>query len=118
MDKRAKLLKLLTIELEDLVEDVEQLLSAHEKRLASGEITNYVYQENAAVLKNEISCINEFMKEIPGFDLSRVADEMELAEWIKETFQQVQEEHCFSHAAEAIFMRKLGKALGYVHGTF
>ena len=49
-----KFQRLLHVELEDLREDLDLFVEVMTARHESGEITDYVYNENLAVLRNEI----------------------------------------------------------------
>ncbi|MBN2736941.1 MAG: hypothetical protein JXR70_08180 [Spirochaetales bacterium] len=72
-----KYLRILQIELEDLEEDINFLIETHQKRVNSKEITQYVFNENLAVLKNEIFAVERFEKmaaEIKSDDYNTIED--------------------------------------------
>ena len=49
------------IELEDLVADLNHLVEDYTSRKKAGNITNYVFMENLALLKHEMYGINKFI---------------------------------------------------------
>ena len=109
-----KYLKILKIELEDLVEDINVLLSVCDQRKQSGEITNYVFLENATVLKNEISGINNFLHGVDGIDISQYKNLKDLIEDIDVMFKQRTKDYDFPEAVYAIVKRKLNKVSRYI----
>ena len=60
--------RLLTAELEDLIEDIGLLEEHYRERFAGEEITPYVFQENEALLIREIDSINKFIQIVDGID--------------------------------------------------
>lgn len=61
-----RFLRLLSAELEDCEEDLRDLDQLLAQRLASREITDYVYRENDALLKHEILAIRTIREAISG----------------------------------------------------
>ena len=69
MPERKKLfLKILKAELEDCLEDVEDLTNLYERRRDKEEITNYVFQENEALLSREFKGLKNIILSIDGLD--------------------------------------------------
>ena len=63
-EKCKKFIKLLTLEMEDLEEDLQILRDMYRDREKKGEITHYVLMENAGLLENELACIAFLKKEL------------------------------------------------------
>jgi hypothetical protein len=55
MGQRKLFIVMVRAELEDSIEGLEELSAICKRRLGSGEITNYVYNENEVLLHQEIS---------------------------------------------------------------
>jgi hypothetical protein len=51
-EHKIKFMKIIFIEIEDLIEDLKHLIAEHETRKAHNEITEYVCRENVALLEN------------------------------------------------------------------
>jgi hypothetical protein len=107
-------MRILQTELEDLIKDIELLMSVQKERLEKSEITNYVYLENTALFKNEISCIKNFLDFSSRLDLDRFLTYEELAACIETEFKKQLEEHSYAHAIESFVSRKLKKIINYV----
>ncbi|MBN1524532.1 MAG: hypothetical protein JW904_08620 [Spirochaetales bacterium] len=114
MGKKETLLKIVVIELEDVIEDLNALIDSYSKRNKAGEVTDYVYKENIALLTNEQNCIREFHRELKTVDVSAYADEKETALKLKQIFLDLLCEHCYAPAVESIVKRKIEKALDFI----
>lgn len=74
----AKYLKLVSLELESLKDELQILADGLDHRLARHEITDYVRNENLAVLRNEILGLDTLIRGCDDLDLSedKTIDEM------------------------------------------
>ena len=113
-ENKQKFIRILSAELEDLIEDIERLMGAYQARSVKGDITNYVLLENNALLQNEIFCLKNFIKFINRIDLSQFETLEELYNFIEEKFKREMEEHCYAHAIADFVERKLKKVLNYI----
>ncbi|MFW5684611.1 MAG: hypothetical protein ACOC1I_07150 [Spirochaetota bacterium] len=59
-----KFIRLLEIEIESLHDEVELVLQSLDHRLAHHEITDYVRNENAAILRNELLGLEDFLRSL------------------------------------------------------
>ena len=59
-----KFIRLLRIEIESLHDEVELILKSLDQRLAAHEITDYVRNENAAILRNELMGLEDFLETV------------------------------------------------------
>lgn len=73
-DRVSLLLKIFRIELEEAEINVLGLLEYCSRRFENQEITNYVWKENSALLKREISCVKELEKDLATWEPSGQAD--------------------------------------------
>jgi hypothetical protein len=113
-EKKQKFIRILTTEIEDLIDDIEHLMVVYKNRCEKGEITNYVYLENNALLKNEISCLKNFIKFLSKLELDKIETIEELYLFIGKEFKQQLEEHCYAHSIENFVERKLQKVINYI----
>lgn len=112
-DAKAKFFRILLIEIEDLIDTISILVESHKKRKESGEITEYVYRENVAVLSAEKTALGNFLEELAGFDVPACAGVPELAKGIEERFVAFLDEHDYSPALGAFVRKKILKVLDY-----
>jgi hypothetical protein len=82
-----KYLKILDIELDDLQSDIEILIGECNMRKERGEITDYVFLENLAVLKNGIHAIHAFHEMIEGLDPDQFPDLNMFIQSVKDLFK-------------------------------
>ena len=69
-----RFLDILTIEIEDLENDLIDLIQLAQQRLQRREITNYVFLENRSLLLNELACLKTVVSTLRGLDTSRYVD--------------------------------------------
>ena len=62
MPIKRKYLDILRLEIEDLIEDIGVVVNEYKRRRDLGEITNYVFLENLAVLHNELLGVDDMME--------------------------------------------------------
>jgi hypothetical protein len=63
-----KFMRLLRLEIESLHDEIEIILKSLDERLANHEITDYVHNENGAILRNELLGLEDFLR--TEFDVS------------------------------------------------
>jgi hypothetical protein len=115
MPERNKLfLKILKAELEDCLEDVEDLTNLYERRQKAGEITNYVYQENEALLSREIAGLKNIILSIDDVALESYDSVESVASAVDALMQREVLEFEDPEAVYGIAKRKLLKVLKYV----
>ncbi len=113
-DLLQKYLKLLKIELEDVEEDLSVLLELHEQRKQRGEITNYVFLENVAVLKKGILGIRNFLQSVDILDAGKYSSLTEMIEDIDNLFKQKTKDYNFPEAIYTLTERKFNKIAKYI----
>lgn len=102
------------VELRDLRQDLELLIEECRERSIKDHITERVFQENAALFKNEILGLQEFSDILEAINPKSY---MTLDEMIRELVQQFKEKIKSADLAEAILIcinRKMNKVAKYV----
>jgi hypothetical protein len=114
MPLKKKYLSILRIEVQDLIEDIGLIVEEYKKRKERGEITNYVFLENLAVLLHEIRGVNNLVEVLDGVDPDSYSD---LEEMVRDIEQRLRGRITDSNLEEALFplvKRKLEKVTKYV----
>ena len=111
---RKKYLDILRIEAEDLVEDIEALVDEHAKRQERGEITNYVFLNNRAILQGEINGVRALVRVIDAVDPEDYTDLDQMVQDIEARIRKRIRNSNLASALFPLFMRKLEKVRLYV----
>ena len=114
MPIKQKYLSILRIEIDDLIEDIGMIVEQCKRRKESGDITNYVFLENLAVLHKELLGVDNLVKILDDIDPERYAG---LDEMIADIEKRIGDRIKSSHLAEALFplvKRKLEKVARYL----
>ena len=109
-----KYIQILKIELDDLEADIELLIDEHIQREEKHQITKYVLLENLAVLKNEMSGIEQFKKMLTDTNLDDYKDIHEFVNEIGKKFKAYIARGGLVEAVYSMVERKLHKVLKYV----
>ena len=110
-------LALLSMELEDMREDIDALIRNCENRKDRGEITEYVFQENITVYQSLLSgveCMDHAIKQV---DLDADGDLNDLTEHLCQQCHARLLEHGLSRGLERALRRKVGKIARFLEGT-
>lgn len=110
-------LKILSVELDDLREDIELMIKDNKRKNENGKITNYVFMENTALFQNEIHAIGAFHKIIDQTDINKFSSLDELVANIKDKFREIARTHGYAEAGKICIERKINKVQKYVTGT-
>jgi hypothetical protein len=123
---RRRFLKLLVIEMESLKEELEIIIGTLDERLRNHEITDYVRNENFAVLRNEVLGVQECIRNCAeselsdggtsdgGTELSEAQSVEELAETIKSCMRRRLEDHGYVPAVYNLVDRRVDKIAAYL----
>lgn len=114
IEKRKNYLNILRLELEDLHEDIDKLISECDSQKNDCRITNYVYMENLANLKNEILGLDVFSGIIDGTDPGRFNSLDEMIVSLKAAFSESMAEYGIINAIRLMVERKMEKVKKYV----
>jgi hypothetical protein len=101
-------------ELEDCIEGLEELSVICGQRLKKGEITNYVYNENEALLHQEISGLKNLLPIVDAVKTEEYRDVHDLAQKLEALLTAKAEELQDPQAVGGIISRKIRKILNYI----
>jgi hypothetical protein len=114
MAKRKLFLTLFRAEIEDNIEGIEGLAAALRERFSKGEITNYVYSENEALLGHVLAELKKLLPLVDGLDKNAYADAAALAQSLESMLQTEVKESGDSGLVREIIGRKIKKVLKYI----
>ena len=107
-------LQILEVEMEDLQEDLNDMISLGRDQLNSGEITERVYMSNTSLFQNEKSGINEFMHIIKTTIPDNFDSLEELISYLKKELETLIKGEGIAPAIEIFIERKMLKVTKYV----
>lgn len=113
-EQKRKFVGVLKVELEDLAFDIEDLMKNEEAEYRAGRLTDYVYQENAAVLGNELKGVRLARRELDGLDPDTYDDLGTLISAFLDRIRSLFREEGIVGAAETAILRKIDKVRRYV----
>jgi hypothetical protein len=113
-DVKGHFIKILRIELDDLKEDIEQLISECREKMEHPKLNEYVYLENLAVLKNELLGLGHFSRILDSMDVAGFADLDATIEAVKQAFSDEIERCGLAPAAVLLVDRKIEKVRQFV----
>ncbi|MDR0601098.1 MAG: hypothetical protein LBG42_01825 [Treponema sp.] len=114
MGQRRLFMTLMRAELEDSIEGLEHLSGLLKDRLLKDEITNYVFNENAALLTREISGLKSLIPALEEIKSGDFPDVYALARYTEETLLEKAKEWEDPEAVNGIITRKIRKILAYI----
>jgi len=109
-------LTILTMELEDMKEDLEALTRHCAAQKEQGEISDYVFRENIAVYKNLSSGVGCLMETLQHIACDQYADIPELISELQTICRERLTERGLSGGMARTFRRKMEKVARYLHG--
>lgn len=113
-DLKTKYLQLLTMELDDLNSDLDMLVNSYTKEKADNKISNYVFMENLALLKNEITGLHLFHKIINETEIEHFGSLDELTCYIRTQFSSKMHEYGIAAALHRFVDKKLDKVEKFI----
>jgi hypothetical protein len=114
MGQRRLFMTFMRAEMEDSSEGLEQLSGILAERLSKNEITNYVFNENAALLAREISGLKSLVSVLDGIAAGDFPDVYTLARHTEKTLIDKAREWEDPEAVNGIITRKVRKILTYI----
>ncbi|MBN1420330.1 MAG: hypothetical protein JXP34_16235 [Planctomycetes bacterium] len=106
-------LKILTIELEDLREDLEALIERCAAEREAGRLSPYVCLENLALFKNELLGVDAFGRIVRETDPSAFAALEAMIDHLRHRFRALARDAGFADAVHICIDRKLAKVAKY-----
>lgn len=117
-ETKRKFIKIFRVELEDLAYDLDVLIKDMEQKRETGEVSNYVCQENVRVFQNEVFALKDVTEELENIDADAFSSVDEIYEAIKEKANETIKKHALIKASLTLIERKLKKVYNYVMGTY
>lgn len=109
-----KFLKLLTLEIESLAEELEVLIETLDVRLQRHEITDYVRNENFATLRNEVLGLRDCIRGCDSLDFSQAQNVDELVEMARKCLYDRVEERGYVPAVYRLVSQRIDKIRSYL----
>ena len=113
-NKTVAFLEILKVELQDLDEDIKILIEEYKEKHSRDEISNYVFLENLAVLKNELFGVEGFYKHVENINPSDYKTLADLINNLMEVLKVRIHEKGLAHSLINMVERKINKILKYV----
>ncbi|MBD3316294.1 MAG: hypothetical protein GF344_10945 [Chitinivibrionales bacterium] len=106
--------RILLIELDDLKDDIELLLKRYTELHDSDVISNYVFFENTALVRNELFGLEGYKKEVEQLDTSDFAGVDDIRDYLADRIAHRCREKGIAEGLCHLVIRKLDKVRGYV----
>lgn len=107
-------LTILKLELVDLEKDLDLLVNRSTERHNNEEITDYVFMENVATLKNEISGVDGYVKYLDTLREDSFDDIDSLIDSLKSSIAQKVKQQALAGVVEVLLNRKIDKVKMYL----
>lgn len=114
LEKISMFVQMFTLELEDLHKDIELLIKKYKDEHDHDIISNYVFLENLALMKNELFGIDSFLQEVKEINPSSYTDVHELITYLKQQLLNRCHEKGIASSAFVLSERKMNKVLSYI----
>jgi len=105
---------LLQLEIESLHDEIEIILATLDRRLADHEITDYVRNENCAILRNELLGLEDFLRTEFTFDVRDDASLDEIVTQVKAYLRRRLEERQYVPALYGLVDHRIDKIVAYL----
>jgi len=113
-EKCKKFLKMLTLEMEDLEEDIRIMREIYQDREEKGEITKYVLLENTGLLENELAGIQFLQKKLAKIPIVTCGSYDDLAEYISDILENECHESDYPDSVFNFVEKRIQKVLKYM----
>ncbi|MBN1604214.1 MAG: hypothetical protein JW915_21570 [Chitinispirillaceae bacterium] len=114
LEKVTMFLQMFTMELEDLHKDIELLIEKYKDEHDHEVISNYVFLENLALMKNELFGIDSFLQEVKEIVPASYTDVHDLITHLKKQLLNRCHEKGIASSAFILSERKMNKVLSYI----
>ena len=112
-----KFIRLLRLEIESMHDEVELILNSLHERHARHEITDYVHNENGAILRNELLGLESFIRDELVIDPTRGQSVDALVKEVRLSLRQRCAERDYVPALFHLIDRRLSKIEAYLDST-
>lgn len=110
-------LRILRVEIDDLLWDIGHMISRFEERFRNREISEHVYLENVGILKNEACSIRGFKQILDEVDPATVTSLEEIQGDLLARARERVRLHGLFPCATILLERKMEKVANYVTGA-
>ncbi len=107
-------LRMLRVEIEDLREDIDLLVTEYNRLHENEQLSNYVFSENLTVIRRELLGVHAFFKLLDETDPDRFASLDDLIASLSATFRGMVRGNGLPAVIESYVDRKLLKVKEYV----
>ena len=112
-----KFRRLLLLEIESLHDELELILTALDDRLARHEITEYVRNENVAVLRNELLGLEDFLRDTFDPGAEDGASLEEIVDRTRAYLRRRMNDHEYVPAIYELVNGRIAKIVRYLEST-
>ncbi|HUX13009.1 MAG TPA: hypothetical protein VMW87_08255 [Spirochaetia bacterium] len=109
-----KFQKILLVEIEDLHDDLDLFIQVVVDRHQNRQITDYVYAENIAILRNEVLGLEDCIRGCADLDPGSIASADDLAEFLKVRFKKRLDAHGYVPALYTLLAKRIEKIATYL----
>ena len=113
-EKCKKFIKMLTLEMEDLEEDIRLMRELYRDREEKGEITHYVLMENSGLLENELAGIRFLKNKLDEVPIVTCGSYDDLAEYINDLLKEKCQESDYPDGVFGFVQKRIEKVLKYM----
>jgi hypothetical protein len=114
LEKIKVFITMFIVELEDLHQDIELLIERYKDEHDHDVISNYVFLENLALMKNELFGIDSFLQEVKDIVPTDFTDVYELIDFLKKRLLNRCHDKGIASSAFILSERKMNKVLSYI----
>lgn len=112
--KKRNFLRILTLELEDMRQDIELEIQATEKTLCEANIAPHVFRENLALLNNKLLAVRDFEQILSTVRAEDYAALDELADSVLNSFKSQVDFRGWVYSTGLTIERKINKVKKYI----
>ena len=109
-----KFIRLLQLEIESMHDEIELIMKSLDERLAKHEITEFVRNENCAVLRNELLGLEDFLRTEFSFDERSDISLGELVKEVRAYLRRRLSERQYVPALYELVSRRIDKIVAYL----
>ncbi len=109
-----KFQKILLVEIEDLHDDLDLFIQVVNDRHRDHQITDYVYNENLAILRNEVLGLEDCFRGCAEIDPGEVSTAEDLASALKLRFRERLRSHGYVPALNSLLEKRIDKIAAYL----
>ena len=114
IQQKTAFLRILKVEMDDLEKDIELLIQEYTQKHDNDQMTNYVFNENLALLQRELFGLKGFREEIAAMEPGEEKSLEELREHLDNRLKERVLEKGLPNAILLLMERKIGKVVDYI----